>query len=194
MSPQWADQPLSLIPTLPFSKDTSHAAYYVATQMALAHNGIIRGLNSIYLQAAQIPRTEARDFLTYCQCWYESMHHHHDSEEEMFFPDVESITHIQGLMEGNVEQHRAFTPGFEAFEAYTKSCLPEDYDGEKVRNLIDAFATPLHRHLVDEIDTLKALDRYDSEEIRGAYKRFEKSAMDTDKARSLLSLQQISHH
>jgi len=108
------------------------------------------------------------------------MHHHHDGEEEIFFPEVEKITTIKRLMEGNVEQHRAFTPRFEAFDAYVKTCAPEDYDGRKVRELIDAFATPLHRHLVDEIDTLGALDRYDSEEIRGAYKRFEKSAKDAD--------------
>jgi hypothetical protein len=159
--------------------------------MALAHNGIIRGLNSIYLQALHIPSSSpstVRDFLIYCQCWCESMHHHHDSEEQLFFPDIEKITGIAGLMEGNVEQHRAFTPGFEAFHAYAKSCLPEDYDGEKVKELIDAFAVPLHRHLVDEIDTLRALDRYDSKEIRLAYKRLEKSAMDTDKVRSTFVL------
>ncbi|KAF2448503.1 hypothetical protein P171DRAFT_428563 [Karstenula rhodostoma CBS 690.94] len=186
MSPQWADQPLSLIPTLPFSKNTSHSAYYVATQMALAHNGMIRGLNSIYLQALQVPASDfstVRDFLTYCQCWCESMHHHHDTEEEQFFPEIEKITGIPELMEANVAQHRAFTPGFEAFDAYARSCHPKDYDGKKMKELIDAFAAPLHRHLVDEINTLKALDKYDSEGIRLAYKRFEKSAMNTNKYR-----------
>jgi hypothetical protein len=154
--------------------------------MALAHNGVIRGLNSIYIQAPNLPDSSistVRDFLTYCQCWCESMHHHHDSEEQQFFPEIERITGIPGLMEGNVEQHRIFTPGFEAFDAYVKSCSPKNYDGDKVKALIDAFATPLHRHLVDEIDTLRELDRYDSEQIRLAYKRFEKSAMNTDKVR-----------
>lgn len=177
------------------SNQTSHAAYYVATQMALAHNGMIRGLNSIYLQASQIPASDTstvRDFLTYCQCWCESMHHHHDTEEEQFFPEIEKITGIAGLMEANVEQHRAFTPGFEAFDAYAKSCHPRDYDGKKVRELIDSFAVPLHQHLIDEIDTLRALDRYDSEKIRLAYKRFEKSAMNTDKVRCLLPFECVA--
>ena len=74
--------------------------------MVLAHNGIIRGLNSIYLQAPRIPRKDLRmirDFLTYCQRWSESMHHHHDAEEEYFFSSIEKITEVEGLMERNVE-------------------------------------------------------------------------------------------
>ena len=151
--------------------------------MALAHNGILRGLNSIYLQAAHVPHsdlTTVRDFLTYCQCWSESMHHHHDMEEELFFPSIEQIAHVPGLMEHNVEQHRAFTPGFEAFQLYASTCAPKEYDGAKLRGLVEAFAEPLTRHLHDEIETLRALDGYESEKVRAAYKRFEKSLMDTD--------------
>jgi hemerythrin-like domain-containing protein len=156
--------------------------------MALAHNGIIRGLNSIYLQAPHIPRSDLatiRDFLTYCQCWCESMHHHHDAEETVFFPTIEQITNIQGIMERNIEQHRAFTPGFEHFQEYTRTCAPKDYDGGKLRSLVEAFAEPLTRHLYDEIDTLRGLDAYDNERIRQAYKRFEKELMATDNVRYL---------
>jgi hemerythrin-like domain-containing protein len=161
--------------------------------MSLAHNGIIRGLNSIYLQAPHLPSpatdpTTARDFLTYCQCWSESMHHHHDAEEKAFFPDIESISGVDGLMEQNVEQHRAFTPGFEAFEAYCRSCESGEFDGEKVRRLVEGFAEPLVKHLHDEIETLRALDEYDSARVREAYRRFEKLLMDTDTASIFLSL------
>ena len=212
MSSQWADKPYSLISTDPFSKDvsfpflrrdspspnvsskTSHAAYYVATQMALAHNGILRGLNSIYLQATHIPPEDLdaiRDFLTYGQCWSESMHHHHDAEEKNFFPSIELISGVQGIMERNIEQHRAFTPGFDLFHEYCGTCLPEDYDGQKVRNLIDAFAEPLTRHLHDEIETLRALDVYDSGRIRQAYRRLEKSLMATDNVRHPLAYKRV---
>jgi hemerythrin-like domain-containing protein len=169
---------------------TSHAAYYVATEMALAHNGMIRGLNSIYLQAPLIPSsdiTTVRDFLTYCQCWCESMHHHHDSEEEVFFPTIERISGIQGLMADNVEQHRAFTPGFHAFQEYAQTCAPKDYDGAKLRSLIESFAGPLTKHLHDEIETLRALDKYDSMQVRQAYKQFEKMMMETDNVRLVLT-------
>jgi predicted xylose isomerase-like sugar epimerase len=86
--------------------------------MALAHNGIIRRLDSIYLQASNLPAeavTVVRDLLIDCQCWSESMHHHHDAEEAIFFPDIEKITKITGVMEQNIEQHRVFTPGFDKF-------------------------------------------------------------------------------
>ncbi|KAK1058244.1 hypothetical protein LTR74_013530 [Friedmanniomyces endolithicus] len=162
---------------------SSHSAYYVATQMALAHNGILRGLNSIYLQAPYMPRdgsNDVKDFLTYCSCWCESMHHHHEAEEGEFFPNIERISGVEGLMSRNVEQHRAFTPGFDEFQTYAKTCAVKDYDGQKVRNLIDSFAEPLTKHLHEEIDTLRALDKYDSESVRQAYQRLEKILMATD--------------
>jgi hemerythrin-like domain-containing protein len=154
--------------------------------MSLAHNGIIRGLNSIYLQAPNIPRDNKiiiRDFLLYCQFWSESMHHHHDAEEALFFPEIESITNVKGSMEKNIEQHRAFTPGFDAFYEYCKTCSPSKYDGQKLRGLVQAFADPLVKHLHEEIDTLKALDKCDSEKVRQAYRRLEKSLMATDNVR-----------
>jgi hypothetical protein len=157
--------------------------------MALAHNGILRGLNSIFLQATHIPREDQdtiQDFLTYCQCWCESMHHHHDAEENVFFPSIELISNVRGIMERNIEQHRAFTPGFDLFQEYSRTCLPEAYDGLKIRSLIEDFAEPLTRHLHEEIETLRALDMYDSGRIRQAYQRFEKTLMATDNVRSTL--------
>ena len=111
------------------------------------------------------------------------MHHHHDAEEEAFFPSIERISGVQGLMERNIEQHRAFTPGFDAFQDYCQTCHPKDYDGQRIRSLVDGFAEPLTQHLHDEIETLRALDIYDSERVRQAYKRLEKSLMDTDNVR-----------
>ena len=108
------------------------------------------------------------------------MHHHHDAEEKAFFPDIESISGVEGLMESNVEQHRAFTPGFEAFEGYCRNVKPEEFDGQKLRSLVEGFAEPLVKHLHDEIETLRALGKYDSGRVREVYQRFEKSLMATD--------------
>ena len=111
------------------------------------------------------------------------MHHHHDAEEQEFFPNIERISGVEGLMVRNVEQHRAFTPGFDEFQTYARTCKPEDYDGQKIRSLVEAFAEPLTQHLRDEIDTLRALDKYDSERIRQAYRKLEKILMATDNVR-----------
>ena len=112
------------------------------------------------------------------------MHHHHDMEEQVFFPSIEQIAGQKGLMERNVEQHRSFTPGFDAFYEYAKTCKPKDYDGTKLSNLVESFAEPLTQHLHDEPETLRGLNKYDSERIRQAYKRFEKTLMDTDNVRA----------
>jgi hypothetical protein len=77
-------------------------------------------------------------------------------------------------------------PGFDQFYEYCKTCPRKNYDGEKLRSLVQAFATPLTKHLYDEIETLRALDKYDSEKIRQAYWRFEKSLMATDNVRQIL--------
>ena len=111
------------------------------------------------------------------------MHHHHDAEEKEFFPNIERITGVQGIMQRNIEQHRAFTPGFESFQEYSMTCSPKEYEGQKMRSLIEAFAEPLSKHLHDEIETLRALDAYDSERVRQAYKRLEKSLMATNNVR-----------
>ena len=108
------------------------------------------------------------------------MHHHHDMEEQGFFPSIERLSGVEGLMAQNYEQHKAFTPGFEDFDKYVRSTNPSEYDGMMVRQLVEAFAEPLTKHLHEEIDTLRALNKYDSKEVREAYKRFEKSMMSTD--------------
>ena len=154
--------------------------------MSLAHNGILRGLNSIYIQAAHIPSEDlviVKDFLIYCQCWCESMHHHHEAEEKSFFPAIEELSGVPGLMQQNVEQHKAFTPGFEQFLEYVATCQRKDYDGETLLRLVDGFAEPLTKHLHDEIQTLLALDKYDSDRVKQAYKNLEKLLMDTDNVR-----------
>jgi hypothetical protein len=95
---------------------------------------------------------------------------------------------VKGLMERNIEQHRAFTPGFEAFHAYAKECSVQDFDGGKVRSLVEGFAEPLTKHLREEIETLKELKTYESEKVKQAYKAFEKRLMDTDNVYPIISM------
>ena len=91
-------------------------------------------------------------------------------------------------MQRNIEQHRAFTPGFDRFLEYARSCRPEEYEGGKIRSLVKDFAEPLTRHLNEEIETLRALDVYDSKRVRNAYQRFEKVMMATDNVRTCLDV------
>jgi hypothetical protein len=155
--------------------------------MALGHNVLIRGLNSIYLQAPHISSEDAPDFICYAKCWHEVLHGHHEMEETVLFPAIEAKTGEKGIMDGNVEQHRissslqfntvfekrkyelmnfqdAFTPGLEAYKAYLDKCSadPSSFSGEELNGLIDAFAPKLFQHLRDEIPSLLSLSRFGS--------------------------------
>lgn len=70
---------------------------------------------------------------------------------------------VPGLMTPNVDQHAAFHGGLEAFLAYLDAVQAgkDKYDGEKLRGIIDSFMPVLRAQLVDEIQTLLALERYE---------------------------------
>jgi hemerythrin-like domain-containing protein len=75
--------------------------------MALGHNVLIRGLNSIYLQAPHVVPQDYAHFISYALCWAEVLDAHHEIEETSLFPAIERITGEVGVMEKNIEQHRS---------------------------------------------------------------------------------------
>lgn len=123
--------------------------------MALAHNLIIRFLNSIYLQSTGVTKqTDIADFLFYCQAWCGLVHEHHNGEEQKFFPLIEASIGEKGIMDSMIEEHRAFDAGFDVFQKHVIETKPVDYNGEKIRSLINNFAGPLVAHLHAEIKKL----------------------------------------
>lgn len=65
----WADQPFALIPVKSL-KSSSDDAKYMASEMALAHNGLLRTLNSIYNQAPYVRLdSDIHDLLQYSIFW-----------------------------------------------------------------------------------------------------------------------------
>ena len=88
--------------------------------------------------------------------------HHHKVEEEFLFPDVEELMGKPGAMETNFEQHHAFEAGLGRFEQYVMQTNPADFDGQKLRDILDSFVLVLAEHLHDEIPTLMNLHYLDS--------------------------------
>jgi hemerythrin-like domain-containing protein len=167
----WADTPFKLIPTPFGSKDLTagkaHGSQYIAQQMTHLHNCIIRLLNSIYNQALHVQSPEdIRDFLAYVKHWHDELDHHHLVEEEFMFPKLDALTGDTIAMETNIEQHHAFEPGLKALGEYATSTTAEEYDGEKLRAIIDDFGEILTTHLADEIPTLLALGKCDDKALR----------------------------
>jgi predicted thioredoxin/glutaredoxin len=56
-------------------------------------------------------------------------------------------------MAHNLEQHEEFYTGMDTFEDYLKKVQSkqQEYDAEKMRELLKAFADPLVQHLHDEV-------------------------------------------
>ncbi len=146
----------------------------LASEMAIVHNMLIRGLNSIYLQAPHIQPADTKPFARYILGWSQGLHSHHDGEETMFFPAVEKMTGVQGVMDGNIEQHKKFHDGLEQLQAYANDVVAgkEAYDGGRVVGIINAFGPALSQHLSDEIPTIQGLRQY-GDKMAGLPKLFD---------------------
>jgi hypothetical protein len=120
---KWANSPFPLISTTGASENksipTDHTVVYMAQQMALIHNTMLCGLNSIYNQCFAVkPGTQdVADLLTYCQVFGEMLQEHHDVKEEIAFPEVEKLAGKQGVMESLRRAARKVRGGTERVSA-----------------------------------------------------------------------------
>lgn len=144
----------------------------MASEMVNIHNVIIRGLNSIYLQARSIPPADHGSFAHYMHQWHRLLDAHHAGEEHTFFPAVERLAGEAGIMGANVDQHRAFHDGMERFGAYALACVRGEvvFSGEEVVRIVDSFGGPLTEHLSAEIQSLLDLERFGEEKMAGMEK------------------------
>jgi hemerythrin-like domain-containing protein len=185
-SATWADGPYALIPSpltdeqraLKYDQSKLHGAEFMAHEMSMLHNHIIRGLNSIWQQAPFVQsETDIKDFLQYCQLWVDHIHAHHNVEEDFFFPQLETLVGKPGCMEPNIAQHRAFESGLDRFSEHLKATTPASYSAGALRAVLSSFGHILREHLSDEIPTLLALREFDSSKLKkvflksGAYAR-----------------------
>ncbi|KAH0606447.1 uncharacterized protein H6S33_004108 [Morchella sextelata] len=157
MDSTWADYPFPLISTPACDIGYTNQFIKSASKMALTHNIIIRGMNSIYLQCMHITPYNAADFITYCQCWAEFIHNHHDCEEAAYFPLIEKAVGTEGMAEENIEQHEAFMGGLNDLDAYLRRVDPYSFSGSVVLQILETFAAKLQMHLTDEIVWIQSL-------------------------------------
>ena len=143
----------------------SDPVVFVASHMALVHNTFIRGLNTIYLQADYIDKSNkklVKEFFQYCQCWSSLIAVHHEAEEAHLFHTLEErIPEANGIFTVNVDQHKAFHDGLDEFEKHSQAGMDGkiEYSATKIKSMIDSFIEPLMKHLSDEIPTLMALQK-----------------------------------
>lgn len=138
----------------------------MAAEMSVVHNCLIRGINAVYLQCVNVAsKGSARDkgdFANFAYAWARMVHEHHAVEEDKIFPEINEVTGVEGLMDGNVNEHSLFLAGLSAYDQYVERVKTgkEELDGERMRAVVDTFMPTLREHLENEITTLVELDQY----------------------------------
>lgn len=101
----WADGPMGLITTPQFETKKTDLFTTGATHMCLLHNSIIRGFNSIYLQAPHVQEADLADFVGYARTWFRFVKSHHDDEEANLFPKVEEVLDDKDIWAETHKEH-----------------------------------------------------------------------------------------
>ncbi|KAL8279906.1 hypothetical protein RQP46_007756 [Phenoliferia psychrophenolica] len=99
---KWADHPIPLVST-PFYLTQSTDAFTIgASEMALLHNVVIRGFNSIYLQAPHIEQNSSKDFISYALTWCRlTIAHRNDEVGHLFEDGLLAMTNYLSIVEAN---------------------------------------------------------------------------------------------
>ena len=138
----------------------------MAKEMSIVHNWLIRGINSVYVQAENVSAKgtakDKADFVGYAIAWSEMIDEHHHTEETMFFPEIDKLAGQPGLMDANVDEHKLFNEGLDAYRGSLDKVKNsnEEFDGKKLKEIIDSFMPTVQEHLHHEIDTLVSLEKY----------------------------------
>ncbi|KAH0597591.1 hypothetical protein MHUMG1_04970 [Metarhizium humberi] len=196
----WADGPLKLVDTpwtlsqkvcLPASLNDLFTT--AATHMALLHNAIVRGYNSIYLQAPHVRGDDVPDFAAYALTWHKFLVSHHDDEEAKLFPDMAGILRDDGIWGNMTQEHgthypretpmfscctqgtyhadadfiaESFLPGLAAFQALLNTTDATAYDAGALRGVMDSFAADLSAHLHNEVAVMAAMAAHENAPAR----------------------------
>ncbi|ROT39621.1 hypothetical protein SODALDRAFT_134403 [Sodiomyces alkalinus F11] len=154
----WADSPMKLITTPQYETNQADLFTTGATHMALLHNSILRGYNSIYHQAPHVQDQDKADFVGYALTWHKFVKSHHDDEEERLFAEIEKLVGDKTVFATTHREHQHFLPGLEDFHAYLASLTdPAQFSGAELRRIMSTFQQPFEVHFHSEIATLAGL-------------------------------------
>lgn len=155
----WADTPIALVTTPQYETNKTDLFTTGATHMALLHNAILRGFNSVYQQAPHIKPADIPNFIGYSLTWHKFVVSHHDDEEVTLFPKVEQVLQDTAIWEGTHKEHEAFLGGLAEFAKYLRAAQakPDSFDGAELARIMDGFRDSFADHFHSEIQTIAAL-------------------------------------
>ncbi|KAK0737800.1 hemerythrin HHE cation binding domain-containing protein [Schizothecium vesticola] len=178
----YADHPFAVIPTPSFPRlkngEPIDIFHRLATEMTLVHNLLLRSLNAIVLQAPHITGADILPFTRFILAWHTLISVHHAGEEELFFPAVERMTGVVGVMDKEKGEHEQFHAGLDALKGYVDAVVKgeEKWDGGRVVQVVEGFGGVLRGHLKGEIESLEGLRRFGEEKMKGVMKAAEEEA------------------
>ena len=153
MSPNFSPEapyPLIIPPNAKVDfQDNDYFAQWFSTELTLIHNIIIRGLNSIWLNAPLVSPSDTKDFIGYGLACVSLLRAHNKTQEEAIFPKFQQKLD----MRPNVVQHLAFENQLKELETYLLKVQSgvEPYDYERLLELRAALGSVLIQHLHDEV-------------------------------------------
>ncbi|KAI8960386.1 hypothetical protein F5Y11DRAFT_330056 [Daldinia sp. FL1419] len=155
----WADAPIKLVTTPQYETKKTDIFTTGATHMALLHNAILRGYNSIYQQAPHVKPGDKADFIGYALTWHKFVTSHHDDEEATLFPKVEAVLNDNTIWAETHKEHEAFLGGLAQVEQYLRGVEPKPstFDGAELVTILESFREPFEAHFHSEIATIAAL-------------------------------------
>ncbi|KAI1441500.1 hypothetical protein F5Y02DRAFT_430916 [Annulohypoxylon stygium] len=87
----WADEPWPLIEPLSRTLRITHPAHHIANEISHTHNAMLRGLNTIYLQAPFVRNpVDIADFLFLVRAWSGWVLDYHELKESTMIPGFET--------------------------------------------------------------------------------------------------------
>lgn len=156
----WADQPCKLIQTPQYTTNKTDIFTAGATHMTHIHNAILRGYNSIFLQAPHVKDEDKAAFIGYALTWYRFVKSHHDDEEAELFPKVTGILHsTDEQVWGEIhKEHRSFLDGLATYEKFLSTLAsPTNFDGNELCKIMTTFQAPFEHHFHSEISHIASL-------------------------------------
>lgn len=129
-----------------------------ATHMALLHNSILRGFNSIYNQIPYIQEDDKSDFVGYSLTWYKFVKSHHDDEEANLFSKIEDLLQDRSVFAESYKEHgMSISVLSSKCTRLTSLPSPSAFSPAKLQQIMSSFQAPLRNHLHSEIATIAAL-------------------------------------
>ncbi|PFH62808.1 hypothetical protein XA68_11820 [Ophiocordyceps unilateralis] len=148
----WADRPMRLVPTPQFQSAKDDLFTTAATHMALLHNSLIRGYNSIHLQAPYVRDADKADFLAYTRTWLRFIQSHHEDEDEILFPELRSVLGDDSVWGDVPEEHETLVRGLDGFRRYLDSLSNASaLTSTALLAVLDELHQPLEHHLHHEV-------------------------------------------